>query len=338
MSRSLLSGRKLRVLALTLGLFTAAGLSGGTYAEVFTQGKESDPFLALKNGEYSWHPEISPSGPVIIIVSVPEQRLFVYRNGIRIGKSTVSTGRPGHRTPTGVYTILEKQVDHTSTIYKGASMPYMERLTWGGIALHAGWLPGYQDSHGCVRLPLDFAKKLFTVTGKGTTVMITDGSPTPVTSGHPGYILTAQGNKTAEKADAGDFQWDPQAAPTGPVSIVVSTKSSRMYVFRDGVEIGRAPVLGGEDMEIGTHAYTALDQRDGDGHRQWSQIDTDGGNGPTLHDLAEKLSISPDFLAQLRTVIQPGTTLVVSDAPAAHAAPISSGVNILTTTNESSKR
>ncbi len=319
------------------GLFLSAWSCGGTYAETFTQGKEADPFQFLKNGEYAWHPELSPSGPVVIIVSIPEQRLFVYRNGVRIGKSTVSTGRPGHPTPTGVYTILEKQVDHTSTIYKGAEMPYMERLTWGGIALHAGWLPGYSDSHGCVRLPLDFAKKLYTVTGKGTTVMITDGSPTPVTSGHPGYILAAKGDQAAQKVDVGDYQWDPQAAPTGPVSIIVSTKSSRMFVFRDGVEIGRAPVRGGEDLNIGTHAYTALDQRDSDGHRQWSQIDTGGEAGPTLHDLSEKVSISPDFLAQLRTVIVPGTTLVVSDAEASRAAPVSSGVNVLTA-DEGSKR
>jgi len=332
-----LSRRKLRIIISTCALLAISVSGGGTYAEVFTKGKEADPFQFLKNGEYSWHPEISPAGPVIIIVSIPEQRLFVYRNGVRIGKSTVSTGRPGHPTPTGVYTILQKQVDHTSTIYKGASMPYMERLTWGGIALHAGWLPGEPDSHGCVRLPLEFAKKLYTVTGKGTTVMITDGSPTPVTSGHPGYILTAQGNHSIEKVDNGDFQWDPQAAPTGPVSIVVSTKSSRVYVFRNGVEIGRAPIGGGEDLDIGTHVYSALATRDSDGHRQWTTIDTDNGSAPTLHDLSERLSISPDFLAQLRTVIEPGTTLVVSDAPASRAAPINSGVNIMTT-DESSKR
>ena len=78
----------------------------------------------------------------------------MYRNGIRIARSSVSTGRPGHPTPTGVFDILEKEKDHVSTIYKGAEMPWMERLTWTGIAMHAGDLPGYPDSHGCVRLPL----------------------------------------------------------------------------------------------------------------------------------------------------------------------------------------
>ncbi|MBK8750386.1 MAG: L,D-transpeptidase family protein [Candidatus Competibacteraceae bacterium] len=108
----------------------------------------------LKPGEFTWHPERAPSGPVVIIVSVPEQRAYVYRNGVRIGASTVSTGKPGHETPTRVFSILEKDQKHVSSTYQGAAMPYMERLTWDGIALHAGKLPGYPASHGCVRLPL----------------------------------------------------------------------------------------------------------------------------------------------------------------------------------------
>ena len=120
--------------------------------------------VTLKSGEYVWEPERAPEGPLLIVASVTEQVAYVYRNGIRIARSSVSTGRPGHPTPTGVFTILEKEVHHTSSIYKGAEMPYMERVTWGGIALHAGDLPGYPDSHGCVRLPLEFSKLLFGVT------------------------------------------------------------------------------------------------------------------------------------------------------------------------------
>jgi lipoprotein-anchoring transpeptidase ErfK/SrfK len=116
-----------------------------------------------------WHPEVSPAGPVVINVSLPEQLLYVYRNGVRIGRSSISSGKAGRQTPTGVFTILEKHEKHASSIYKGASMPYMERVTWGGVALHAGNLPGYPASHGCVRLPLDFAQQLYTVTSKGTT-------------------------------------------------------------------------------------------------------------------------------------------------------------------------
>src|SRR5262249_15034299 len=150
------------------------------FAETFTEGVRVSPeTVTLKPGEYVWEPERAPEGPLLIVASTTEQVAYVYRNGIRIARSSVSTGRPGHRTPTGVFTILEKEVHHTSSIYKGAEMPYMERVTWGGIALHAGNLPGYPDSHGCVRLPLEFSKLLFGVTMKGATVIIADEHSAP---------------------------------------------------------------------------------------------------------------------------------------------------------------
>ena len=128
----------------------------------------------MKPGEFFWDLERAPQGPVVIIVSLPAQRLNVYRNGELVAVSTTSTGKPGHETPTGVFTILQKDKDHHSSIYNNASMPYTERLTWSGVALHAGNLPGYPTSHGCVHLPLAFAKDLFGITGLGTTVIIAD--------------------------------------------------------------------------------------------------------------------------------------------------------------------
>ena len=125
----------------------------------YTKGRAVAPFTPqFKPGDYVWHPEVSPAGPVVVLVSLPDQVMYVYRNGVRIGRSTVSTGTAGHRTPTGVFTVLQKKVDHESSIYKGAKMPNMQRLTWTGIAMHAGQLPGYPASHGCVRLPEDFAE------------------------------------------------------------------------------------------------------------------------------------------------------------------------------------
>src|SRR5205823_2855572 len=151
---------------ITLFLFTPAALFPlCALAETFTEGKRVPPTTEkLKIGDFVWEPERAPAGPVLIVVSVPEQVAYVYRNGIRIARTSVSTGRPGHPTPTGVFDILEKEKDHVSTIYKGAEMPWMERLTWTGIAMHAGDLPGYPDSHGCVRLPLEFSKLLYTAT------------------------------------------------------------------------------------------------------------------------------------------------------------------------------
>src|SRR6516165_3553584 len=159
-------------------------------ASEFTKGREVAPMpKQFKAGDYVWYPQISPAGPVVIVVSIPEQQLFVFRNGVRIGRSTVSTGAPGHSTPTGVFTILEKNATHESSIYKGAEMPHMQRLTWGGVAMHTGQLPGYPASHGCVRLPEDFAAKLYQVTHVGTTVIIADNSFGPAMTTNPGLLF-----------------------------------------------------------------------------------------------------------------------------------------------------
>jgi lipoprotein-anchoring transpeptidase ErfK/SrfK len=120
-------------LVAALGWLLAAPAS--SHAAGHTKGRAVAPFTpSLKPGDYVWRPEVSPAGPVVVLVSLPEQVLDVYRNGVRIGRSTVSTGKP---TPTGVFTVLQKKVDHTSSIYKGAKMPHMQRLTWSGIAMHA---------------------------------------------------------------------------------------------------------------------------------------------------------------------------------------------------------
>jgi hypothetical protein len=132
---------------------------------------------ALEPGQFSWHPEAAPEGTVSIIVSVPLQIAYVYRANALIGVSTVSTGKPGHDTPTGTFNILEKQIKHRSTLYNDASMPFMQRLTWDGVALHAGNIPGYPASHGCVRLPAAFAELLFKATRLGVLVTITEEAP-----------------------------------------------------------------------------------------------------------------------------------------------------------------
>jgi len=128
----------------------------------------------LAPGQYEWHPERAPVGQMVIVVSLPEQRLHVYRNGVRIGISTISSGKPGKETPTGVFEILEKRRMHRSNLYDDAKMPFMQRLTWDGVAMHSGRLPGYPASHGCVRLPNAFAQTLFAATERGTKVVIAD--------------------------------------------------------------------------------------------------------------------------------------------------------------------
>src|SRR5438067_7879798 len=192
-------------------------------AETFTDGVRVSPeTLTLKAGQYVWEPERAPEGPLLILASITEQVAYVYRNGICIARSSVSTGRPGHPTPTGVFTILEKEVHHTSSIYKGAEMPYMERVTWGGIALHAGDLPGYPDSHGCIRLPLEFSKLLFGVTMKGATVIIADEHSAPAETVHPGLFFARSGEESEPEA-AGQFEWNPDKSPSGTVALIDSS-------------------------------------------------------------------------------------------------------------------
>ena len=114
-------------------------------------------------------------GGVLIVVSKPSQQMFVFKDGHEWGASPVSTGKKGHATPAGVFPILQKKVHHRSNLYSNAPMPYMQRLTWSGIALHAGHLPGYPASHGCIRMPRDFAKELYAITDfKSTRVLVTD--------------------------------------------------------------------------------------------------------------------------------------------------------------------
>jgi hypothetical protein len=115
----------------------------------------------------------APGGAIHILVSIPEQKAWVFESGLLLATAPVSTGKRGHETPVGRFHILQKAVHHRSNIYSNAPMPFMERLTQSGIALHAGHLPGYPASHGCIRLPWGFAKKLYGLTGGGTRVTVT---------------------------------------------------------------------------------------------------------------------------------------------------------------------
>jgi hypothetical protein len=299
-----------------------------SYAQVHTKGRAVAPFTAtLKPGDYSWHPELSPGGPVVVLVSLPDQVLYVYRNGVRIANSTVSSGKPGKTTPTGVFTVLQKKVRHTSSIYKGAQMPHMQRLTWSGIALHAGHLPGYPASAGCVRMPIDFAAKLYSVTGIGTTVIIADNKSAPDHTVRPGLLFSG---KTGTPPTGG-FVWAPNKAPKGPLSVIMSAPDRRIYVYRNGVEIGRAPVIGLESARLsGTYVYSADSTVDSNGRRDWIYAASVGKKAPNLKELEDRISIDPSFLQDVRALIEPGTTLILTNAPVGSQTHSGSGFSILT--------
>ena len=158
----------------------------------------------LKPGNYIWEPWLATDGRLNVVVNLYAQRASIYRDGVRIGATTVSTGRRGYRTPTGVFRIQAKYREHRSKKYKNAPMPFTQRFTRSGVALHGGGVPGYPSSHGCVHLPRTFAKLLFEETSLGTTVVIIDGKPAPPVIGdRPAAVATAD-------AGSGSSGW-----PTG---------------------------------------------------------------------------------------------------------------------------
>jgi hypothetical protein len=138
---------------------------------------QADPDgLTLAPGEFAWLPAAdAPSqSPVTVLVSLRNQRAYVYRDGERIAVTTVSTGLPGHDTPPGVFPIMSKEKMHHSNKYDNAPMPWMQRLTQWGHALHAGHVRAGPASHGCVRLPAEFARQLYSITHTGDLVVIAD--------------------------------------------------------------------------------------------------------------------------------------------------------------------
>src|SRR4051812_32928097 len=139
-----------------------------------------------------------PVGPLIISISIEKQRVRVYDANGFFAEAPVSTGMKGHPTPMGVFSIIQKHKLHHSNIYSGAPMPYMQRITWSGVAMHAGVLPGYPASHGCIRMPMNFAVKMWGWTRIGARVVITPGERTPESFSHP--LLATQ--KTAPLAAA----------------------------------------------------------------------------------------------------------------------------------------
>lgn len=129
---------------------------------------------------------------VLVVVSKASQRMHVFKDGSHWGSSPVSTGKRRHSTPAGVFPILQKRVFHRSNIYSNAPMPYMQRLTWRGIAIHAGYVPGYPASHGCIRLPRSFAKALFDLTKADRTTVVVTNAPLRSEQGAVTLALNSQ--------------------------------------------------------------------------------------------------------------------------------------------------
>jgi lipoprotein-anchoring transpeptidase ErfK/SrfK len=260
------------------------------------------------------HEQPVPQGPLHIIVSTAKQRVTVYANGTLVGRAPVSTGMPDHPTPTGIFTVISKSRWHVSNIYSGAPMPYMQRITWSGIALHAGKLPGYPASHGCIRLPEHFATRLWALSKIGARVIIARDEVAPVAIAHPrlpvpkkpenkpaaalvaaapaaaGKIELVASVESANKVGEGinEISAVKSASPEnivqvipqrqGPVQVFVSRKQGKVFVRQDFKPIFEAPVTIAEpDRPLGTHVFTAMQMQEDGAAMQWTAVTIPSG-------------------------------------------------------------
>ncbi len=247
-----------------------------------------------------------PNGPLQIIISIADQRISVYDNGALIARSAVSTGIPRHPTPLGVFSVISKQRWHRSNIYSAAPMPYMQRITWSGIALHAGVLPGHPASHGCIRLKNEFAIRLWHLTKRGTRVIIAPEDIGPVEIAHPKLFVSKpkaasgppeSGAAIADNAAMTTVAVHPPSTPNAdtqqvtnlqapgarqgavaprklvPVSIFVSRKSSKLFVRQGFTPLFDVPVrIQDPEQSLGTHVFTLMrSQNDGETFR-WTVV------------------------------------------------------------------
>src|ERR1044071_3520205 len=285
-------------------------------------GKPTGP---LKPGEYWWKPELSPRGPVVALVSIPQQTMHVYRNGILIGRSSISSGTKGNDTPGGVFSILEKKQTHRSKKYNDAPMPFMQRLTWSGIAMHSGHLPGYAASHGCIRLPYDFSQLLFNATASGGTVVVGDGkTPTPHLASNPGLLLAPKdfSPEMLHRLAKDEYDWRPARSTEGPMTIVVSSADDALYVYRNGNPIGRATIQVSGQGRLGNSVFTLLEGSTGKPSqlapgreaRRWMRV-TSEGRPVEADEIASRIRFNTEFAQKLPDQIKPGTTVIVTDQP-----------------------
>lgn len=217
-----LSARKLKIRCLTnaLAAFSAAALLTVSVAPADARNSN--------DGKTSESTEARPAGkPVMAIISLRNQRITIYDTQGVIMRASVSSGRTGYETPAGIYSVIQKKAEHYSNLYDDASMPFMQRITWSGIALHAGALPGYPASHGCIRMPLSFAEQLFQLTSMGMRVVVMRDDIAPSDFSHTGLFKPRIGEdsplaKSAPDGNPADVQTGMTLAKSEAAAGIVS--------------------------------------------------------------------------------------------------------------------
>jgi hypothetical protein len=211
-------------------------LTGGVGPVCAQTGREAPGYQSV---------ESRPAGvPLMAVVALRNQRITIYDADGWILRAPVSSGQPGYETPAGIYSVIQKEAEHYSNLYDDASMPFMQRMTWSGIALHAGVLPGHAASHGCVRMPYEFAKRLFDMTKLGMRVIVARNDVSPTAIVHPALFKPKMADgDIALATQVGDGHADREQtlATTPGVSTAMSnTPAARHWALLKSIAAAKA--------------------------------------------------------------------------------------------------
>lgn len=220
-----------------------------------------------------------PKGPLEIFVSIDQQKLHVYADGAHVADTSVATGVPGLPTPLGVFSVIQKQVFHRSNIYSGAPMPFMQRITWSGVAMHEGESIGHRASHGCIRMPGDFAKRLYGLTKLGVRVIVANAELKPADFADP--HLFVHKDKPAEQAAVAP-------AMPEPVKTAQSVDTTRTVDAASGVAPPAELGLRGTDAIAAASAAPATDAKASPAGANAEKVDSPaaGTNAPAANETA----------------------------------------------------
>jgi lipoprotein-anchoring transpeptidase ErfK/SrfK len=285
-------------------------------------------------------------GPLRIIISLDKQQLTLYAGDEVIAHSRVSSGQRGHSTPTGIFSIIQKDRWHRSNIYDDAPMYFMQRLTWSGVALHQGIVPNYPASHGCIRMPEAFARQLWTTTKLGARVIVSHGNIAPVAIAHAKLFVpkaavaskppldslkaAEQAWKLAQLDKRNPVTWvsvtdvPTPSLPTldeqpesnlrplkpGPISVFISRKEGKLFVRKGFEPVFDLPVaVERPDLPLGTHVFTAMDAKEDSA--RWSVISMT----PTSNAAAalDRITIPQEAIERISALMTAGASLIISD-------------------------
>lgn len=315
--------------------------------DLSTPARYKNPDLKKSNGLLP----AAASGPITIVVSTDRQHLTVYDGDKPVSETVVSTGTADHPTPHGVFSVIEKQVFHRSTLYDDAPMPFMQRLTWSGVALHEGRVTGRPASHGCIRLPAAYAKDLYRFTKRGVRVVISreDVKPIPLTDfasvfqtpprryvmGESAETARTPGEIEGPNTSLGQYKVKTTVdlAAAMPISVLVNRKAGKLYVRRNFRPLFEVPIeIDQPDRPIGAHMFVA--QAGEAGRTAWSSLSVPGrtreamlgdavgkkagdipsfGVAPNAADALRRLHIAPGVAQRLAGLAGPGAVFIISD-------------------------